>query len=173
MIVIRIIMIIIRIMIIIMYCITYDMVSIMSCSALFDYVILYVILFGSGILRYGFHIILYHRILYYSILYLCSVLRIIFYLFEVISRSPKRTSLRIIDNIIQSWGWNVISETFDLLWKLIYNNANFCPPEGLAHFEKQWHLLLHSSPCSVHVHFLTMSNFNVRVSRDSHDENPE
>ena len=102
MIVIRIIMIIIRIMIIIMYCITYDMVSIMSCSALFDYVLLYVILFGSGILRYGFHIILYHRILYYSILYLCSVLCIIFYLFEVISRSPKRTSLRIIDNIIQS-----------------------------------------------------------------------
>jgi len=61
MIVIRIIM-IIRIMIIIMYCITYDMVSIMSCSALFDYVLLYVILFGSGILRYGFHVILYHRI---------------------------------------------------------------------------------------------------------------
>ena len=102
MIVIRIIMIIIRIMIIIMYCITYDMASIMSCSALFDYVLLYVILFDSGILRYGFHFLLYPRILYYSILYLCSVLRIIFYLFEVISRPPKWTSLLIIDNIIQS-----------------------------------------------------------------------
>ena len=43
MITIRIIMIIIRIMIIGMYCITYDMVSIMSCSALFDYALLYVI----------------------------------------------------------------------------------------------------------------------------------
>ena len=157
-----------------MYCITYDMVSIMSCSALFDYVLLYVILFGSGMLRYVlfFNIILYHIISYYSILYLCSVLCIIFYLFEVISRSPKRTSLRIIDNIIQSWGWNVISEMFDLLWKLIYNNANFCPPEGLAHFEKQCHLLLHFSHWPLRAHFLTMSNFNVRVSRDSHDENP-
>ena len=102
MIVIRMIMIIVRIMIIIVYCITYDMVSIMSGSALFDYVLLNVILFGSGTLCYGFHIILYHRILYYSILYLCSGLRIIFYLFGVISRSPKRTSLRIIDNIVQS-----------------------------------------------------------------------
>ena len=165
-------MIIIRIMIIIMYCITYDMVSIMSCSALFDYVLLYVILFGSGILRYGFHIILYHSTLYYDILYLCSVLRIIFYLLEVISRSPKRTSLRIIDNIIQSRGWNIISEMFDTLCKFICNDANFCPPEGLAHFEKQCHLLLHFSHWPLHVHFLTMSNFNVRVSRDSHDENP-
>ena len=100
MIIIRIIMIIIRIMIIIMYCIMYDMVSIMSCSALFDYVLLYVILFGSGILRYGFYIILYHIILYHIMLYLCSVLRIIFYVLEVISRSPKRTSLRIIYNIV-------------------------------------------------------------------------
>ena len=101
MIVIRIIMIIIRIMIIIMYCITYDMVSIMSCSALFDYVLLYVIF--SVRVYYVMVFILYCTIGYYiSILYLCSVLRIIFYLFEVISRSPKRTSLRIIDNIIQS-----------------------------------------------------------------------
>ena len=53
MIIIRIIMIIIRIMIIITYCITYDMVSITSCSALFDYVLLYVVFLGSGILRYG------------------------------------------------------------------------------------------------------------------------
>ena len=66
--------IIIRIMIIIMYCITYDIVSIMSCSALFDYVLLYIILFDSGILRYGFHIILYHSISYYSILYLFVLL---------------------------------------------------------------------------------------------------
>ena len=147
MIVIRIIMIIIRIMIIIMYCITYDMVSIMSCSALFDYVILYVILFGSGILRYGFHIILYHRILYYSILYLCSVLRIIFYLFEVISRSPKRTSLRIIDNIIQSWGWKlfrkrsiyyeslyIIMQISVLLraWPILRSSGIFCCIRHLA-----------------------------------------
>ena len=141
---------------------------VLLCSIMSSYMLFY-----SVRVYYVMVFILYCTIGYYiSILYLCSVLRIIFCLFEVISRSPKRTSLRIIDNIIQSWGWNVISETFDLLWKLIYNNANFCPPEGLAHFEKQWHLLLHSSPCSVHVHFLTMSNFNVRVSRDSHDENP-
>ena len=70
MIVIRIIMIIIRIMIIIMYCITYDMVSIMSCSALFDYVLLYVILFGSIILCYGllYHIVVYHIVVHYIIL---------------------------------------------------------------------------------------------------------
>ena len=132
----------------------------------------YMLFFRLGYITLWF-VILYCVILYYSIIYLCFVLCIIFYVLEVISRSPKRTSLRIIYNMIQSWGWNVTSETFDLLWKLIYNNSNFCPPEGLAHFEKQCHLLLHSTPCSVHVHLLTMSNFNVRVSRDSHDENPE
>ena len=145
-----------------MYYVWHGFYYVMFCSVRLCPPICY--FFGSGILSHGFHIILYHRILYYSILYLCFVLRIIFYLFEVISRSPKRTSLRIIDNIIQSWGWNVISETFDLLWKLIYNNANFCPPEGLAHFEKQWHLLLHSSPCSVHVHFLTMSKKSQNIA---------
>ena len=56
---------IIRFMLI-MYCITYVMVPIMSCSALFDYVLLYVILFGSIVLCYGF---LYYNILYYTILY--------------------------------------------------------------------------------------------------------
>ena len=79
MIIIRIIMIIIRIMIIIMYCITYDMVSIMSCSALFDYVLLYVILFGSGIVRYGFYTILYHVILSYIVVYYTRVLFYVLY----------------------------------------------------------------------------------------------
>ena len=141
---------------------------VLLCSIMSSYMLFY-----SVRVYYVMVFILYCIIGYYIIVYYtCSVLRIIFYVLEVISRSPKRTSLRIIDNIIQSWGWNVISETFDLLWKLIYNIANVCPPEGLAHFEKQCHLLLHFSHWPLRVHFLTMSNFNVRVSRDSHDENP-
>ena len=109
--IIRISMITIRIMLF-MYCITYDMLSITSCSALFDYVLLYVI-FRFGYITLWF-VILYCIVLYYSIIYLCFVLRIIFYVLEAISRAPKRTSLRIIYNMIQSWGWNVTSETFDV-----------------------------------------------------------
>ena len=152
-----------------MYCVWHGFYYVMFCSVRLCPPICYFIRFGYITLWLLYYIVSYHIILYCSILYSCSVLRIIFYVLEVISRSPKRTSLRIIYNIIQSWGWNVISETFDLLWKLIYNNANFCPPEGLAHFEKQCHLLLHFSHWPLRVHFLTMSNFNVRVSRDSHD----
>ena len=153
-----------------MYYVWHGFYYVMFCSVRLSPPICYFIRLGYITLWF---VIWYCIIVYYIIVYLFSVLHIIFYALEVISRSPERTSLRIIYNMIQSWGWSVISQTFDLLWKLIYNNSNFCPPEGLAHFEKQCHLLLHSSPFSVHVHFLTMSNFNVRVSRDSHDENPE
>ena len=166
-----------------MYCITYGMVSIMSCSALFDYVLPYVNLFGSGILRYGFYITLYHIILCHIILYLCSVLRITYILrtwgdFTVPETDQFRYYIQYNTKLrLKRYFGNVRSimeaYIYIYIYIYIYNNANFCPPEGLAHFEKQCHLLLHSSPCSVYVHFLTMSNFNVRVSRDSHDENPE
>ena len=77
MIVIRINMIIIRIMIIIMYCITYDMVSIMSCSALFDYVLLYVIF--SVRVYYVMVFVLYCIIGYYIIVYYTCVLFYVLY----------------------------------------------------------------------------------------------